>query len=353
MGEIAPTPFFNFTTATFNSYGQWWYNQTNTFNFTLATFNSYGYQWYNYTLSAINTFGTWGTNATTLHISNITGVINTTVCSGTDKLNQINFTNGVLVGGCTADESGGGGGVSSHFPFDFGSVFGYVRPAGFATTFTAVGMETPIAFGTPTATNDDQSFPSMSIYGQSYFIKYTTTAAKTNTTAGIWFLNETKFTYYPRIRTQVFTDNNQNNSRIWFALETGGTVNLTTSNGTGGSGYTPEYMGIAWSNVSAPKTRADTNPNWKCCSGNGTAGSCIDMGLEMHSNQSYMLDLEVINLTMITCRIADNITWYETNKSDLLPVVDKQTRFSIRNTMTMEGLSPARSYYIAWTYLRT
>lgn len=104
------TQWYNHTLSVETLYGKWFYNMTSPFSNWLATF-VYNY---NQTSSAINTFGVWGTNGTKLHITNITGIINTSRCDATTgKLINVTFNNGILQGECATDQTGAGGGATT------------------------------------------------------------------------------------------------------------------------------------------------------------------------------------------------------------------------------------------------
>jgi len=251
---------------------------------------------------------------------------------------QANFSLYALAG------SSGGGGTT--FPADVApyTTFGYSKPVGVtAISFNSFGMCNFVNNGTGTA------FPSQAGQSeQAMFVKFTS-AATANITSGLINLTgETRREFLPRIQTKIFLDNVTLQGRYWFALTN---ASLSHQNGTGNPTIMPQYIGIRFSNVSIGSNRGSGN-GWDCCSGNGTTGTCNPItGTTVAINQTYVLDIDMYNSTLLSCTVKNSTNTYSVNKTDInwgfaSPAI---ANWGIQNTLT-NTLPNAVQLYISWIY---
>lgn len=305
-------------------------------------------------------------NSTTLHLSNITGTTSADDCTAGNLVSDVTMTNGVITTTCTTDQTGTSSSTSDFPPDNFRSM-GWIRPVGLnaVTTFTVFGITTPVPIGTASGMINIPDRPNGALNSTTQFINYLSLAVQWASGGGIYGVNETTYGMMPRLITQVQTTDaggTKNggypaNRSIWIALEGSlGTAGLLIQNGVNNSGLgVPSYVGIRYCdhwNLTAVQHQRCNDTTWQCCSGNGTRGSCINMGVPVLTNYTYGIAMEVENFTTLRCRvnnITDDVTVY---KTDLLPndVSVRNQQLLYRNELTTTN-AVAKNYRIAWMYL--
>lgn len=149
---------------------------------------------------------------------------------------------------------------------------------------------------------------------------YTQRAAP-NTTGGFGgfyssVLSETRPDFQPRFSLAMRTGTGVTNMSYFFGMtnnkNVGGSAD-TFSIASSAAVGTGLYAGLAW--------ESGINGNrWMCCSADASNKSCKDMGLPVSTSTDYLLSMDFINSTTISCSIISGNTVTRVTKTDLLPI---------------------------------
>jgi hypothetical protein len=154
------------------------------------------------------------------------------------------------------------------------------------TTFTAVGMSAPTTSGTATAQ------PALAGATRMHIRYATATSGALAGLAGPF--NQTRQQYRPRLVGTVLSDTATTIRRIWVGLSSAALTTVTHATGPTASALHFSALGYDQS-ISAA---------WRCCSGDGSNYSCVDIpGTTVVASTEYTLIVDWSVAGTLTCRV--------------------------------------------------
>ena len=211
-----------------------------------------------------------------------TGVTGATGATGTDGVTGATGTTGAT--GATGSTGATGASADASISRRFGRIIPLTTGS---TTFTGVGMTVPTVTGTASAQ------PALAGATRMY-IRLASGAAAGNLGGQSGTFTETRQQYQPRLTGIILTDASVASRRVWFGLSSAALTGVTLVGGPTASAVGFFAVGFD-TGISAA---------WRCCSGDGTNYSCIDVpGTSVVASTEYTLTVDYTVAGTLTCRV--------------------------------------------------